>query len=40
LNLERSVYNLSKRIERFGSLNGDGNDSNHWKDKEIIPLNE
>ena len=39
MNLERSINNLSKRIERFYSL-GDGSDSNHWKGKEIIPLNE
>ena len=40
MNLERSISNLSKRIERFDSFNGDGNDSNHWRGKEIIPLNE
>jgi hypothetical protein len=40
LNLERSINNLSKRIDTYDSFNGDGNDSNHWKDKEIIPLNE
>jgi catechol 2,3-dioxygenase-like lactoylglutathione lyase family enzyme len=40
LNLDRSISNLSKRIERFDSLNVDGNDSNHWRGKEIISLNE
>ena len=40
MNLEKSINNLSKRIERFDSFNGDGNDSNHWKGKEIIPLND
>ena len=40
MNLERSISNLSKRIERFDSFNGDGNDSNHWKGKAIIPLND
>ena len=40
MNLERSIHNLSKRIERFDSWNGDGNDSNHWKGKAIIPLND
>jgi hypothetical protein len=40
LNLERSISNLSKRIDRFDSFNGDGNDSNHWRGKEIIPLND
>ena len=40
MNLERSINNLSKRIDRFDSLNGDGNGSNRWKGKEIIPLNE
>ena len=40
MNLDKSINNLSKRIERFDSLNGDGNDSNHWRGKEIIPLNE
>jgi hypothetical protein len=40
LNLERSINNLSKRIERFDSFDGDGNDSNHWRGKEIIPLND
>jgi hypothetical protein len=38
LNLERSIDNLSKRIERFDSI--DENNSNHWRGKEIIPLNE
>ena len=40
MNLDRSISNLSKRIERFDSSNGDGNDSNHWRGKEIIPLND
>ena len=40
MNLEKSVSNLSKRIERFDSFNGDSNDSNHWKGKAIIPLND
>ena len=40
MNLERSIHNLSKRIERLDTFDGDGNDSNHWRDKEIIPLNE
>ena len=29
----------SKRIERFDSFSGDDNTSNHWRGKEIIPLN-
>jgi len=40
LNLERSINNLSKRIDRLDSLDGHGNDSNHWRGKEIIPLND
>ena len=40
MNLERSISNLSKRIERFDSFDDCGNDSNHWKGKAIIPLNE
>ena len=40
MNLERSISNLSKRIERLDSLDGDGNDSNHWRGKAIIPLND
>ena len=40
MNLERSINNLSKRIERLDSFDSDGNDSNHWRGKEIIPLNE
>jgi hypothetical protein len=40
LNLERSIYNLSKRIERLNSYDGEDNDSNHWRGKEIIPLND
>jgi hypothetical protein len=40
LNLERSINNLSKRIDRFDSFDGAGNNSNLWRDKEIIPLNE
>jgi hypothetical protein len=40
LNLERSINNLSKRIDRFDSFDDSGNDSNHWKGKAIIPLND
>jgi hypothetical protein len=40
LNLERSLSKLSKRIERLDPSNCDGNDSNHWRGKEIIPLND
>jgi hypothetical protein len=40
LNLERSINSLSKRIERFDSFDSDGNDSNYWRGKEIIPLND
>jgi hypothetical protein len=40
LNLDKSVSDLSKRIERFDFFDDDGNDSNHWRGKEIIPLNE
>ncbi|MGN6633684.1 MAG: hypothetical protein ACTHKP_15825 [Nitrososphaeraceae archaeon] len=40
MNLEKSIDNLSRRIERFDSFDGDHSDSNHWRDKEIIPLNE
>lgn len=39
MNLERSINNLSKRIERLDS-GSDDNDSNHWRGKEIIPLDE
>jgi hypothetical protein len=40
LNLERSISNLSKRLERLDSFNGNSNDSNHWRGKEIIPLTD
>jgi hypothetical protein len=40
MNLERSIHNLSKRIEASDSIDGDDSDSNYWRDKEIIPLNE
>ena len=42
MNLDKSISNLSKRIDRFDSFHGDGdsNNSNHWSGKEIIPLNE
>ena len=40
MNLDRSISNLSKRIERFDSLNDDSNGSNHRRGKEIIPLDE
>jgi hypothetical protein len=40
LNLDKSISDLSKRIERLDSLDGDGNDSNHWRGKEIILLND
>ena len=36
----RSINNLSKRIEILDSFNSDSNESNHWRDKEIIPLND
>ena len=39
MNLDRSISNLSKRIERLDFSNDDSNDSNHWRGKEIIPLN-
>jgi hypothetical protein len=37
LKLEKSISNLSKRIERFDPPTDDGN---YWKGKEIIPLEE
>jgi len=40
LNLERSINDLFKRIERLDSFNDDGNGSNHWKGRGIIPLND
>ena len=40
MNLDKSISNLSKRIERLDSVNCDGNDLNHWRGKEIISLNE
>ena len=40
MNLDKSINSLSKRIDRFDSLNGSCNDSNHWRSKAIIPLNE
>ena len=40
MNLERSISNLSKRIDRLNYFHGDGNDSNRSRGKEIIPLND
>jgi hypothetical protein len=40
LSLDKAINNLSKRIERFDSLDNNTNDSNHWKGKEIIPLTD
>jgi hypothetical protein len=40
LNLERSISNLSRRMDRLDSLNDDGNNSTHWRGREKIPLNE
>jgi len=40
LNLDRSIHNLSKRIERLDSSDCDVDDSNHRRGKEIIPLND
>jgi hypothetical protein len=40
LNLDRSISNLSKRIERLDSFDDDRNGSSHWRGKEIIPLNK
>ncbi|MGC2427609.1 MAG: hypothetical protein WA421_11280 [Nitrososphaeraceae archaeon] len=39
MNLDRSISNLSKGIERLDSFDRSGNDQNHWRGKEIIPLN-
>jgi hypothetical protein len=39
-NLDKSINNLSKRIQRLDSFDGDGNNPNYWRGKEIIPLNE
>ena len=39
MNLDRSISNLSKGIERLDSFDCSGNDQNHWRGKEIIPLN-
>ena len=40
MNLERSIHNLSKRIERLDTFDGGSNDSNYWRGKKIIPLSE
>ncbi|MGA7900359.1 MAG: hypothetical protein WCA39_16020 [Nitrososphaeraceae archaeon] len=40
MNLESSISNLSKGIERLDSFDRSGNDQNHWRGKEIIPLND
>jgi hypothetical protein len=40
LNLDKSISDLSKRIDRLDFLNGDGSDPNHWRGREIIPLND
>ena len=40
MNRDKSISDLSKRIERVDSSNGHGNDSNHWRGKEIIPISE
>jgi hypothetical protein len=40
LNLDKSIINLSKRIDRLDSFYDDSNDSNHWRGKVIIPLND
>ncbi len=39
MNLDRSISNLSKGIERLDSFDRSGNDQNHWRGEEIIPLN-
>jgi hypothetical protein len=40
LNLDKSINDLTKRIDRFDLSNGNSNDSNYWRGKEIIPLDE
>jgi hypothetical protein len=40
LKLERSINNLSKRIEIFDPSNGDDPNYYYWKGKRIIPLNQ
>jgi hypothetical protein len=38
--LDKSISDVSKRIDRLDSMNGCSSDSNHWKGKEIILLDE
>jgi hypothetical protein len=40
LNLDRSISNLSKRINNFDSSNDDNNELRYWKGRKIISLNE
>jgi hypothetical protein len=40
LNLDKSINDLSKRIDKFDSFNDDSNELRYWKGKKIIPLNE
>jgi hypothetical protein len=39
LNLDKSLNDLYKRIERLDPSDGDDNDTNHLGGKEIIPVN-
>ncbi len=40
MNLDKSISDLSKRIQRLDVFDAYVNDSNRWRGKEIIPLNE
>jgi hypothetical protein len=40
LNLDKSISNLSSRLDRFDSSNDSGNELRYWKGRKIIPLNE
>ena len=40
MSLDKSINNLSSRLDRFDSSNGSGNELTYWKGRKIIPLNE
>jgi hypothetical protein len=40
LNLNKSINDLSKRIDKFDSFDGDSNELRYWKRKKIISLKE
>ena len=40
MNLDKSINDISKRIDKIDSCDGDSNELKYWKGKKIVPLSE